>query len=77
MKKVLFLKLNAEMLKLMSKCGLRGDDYKYIRAFEEYSYLRHERQKVDVILMELAEKYKVSESTLKRAFRRLSGEVKC
>lgn len=77
MKKVIFLKLNAEMLKLMSKCGLRGDDYKYIRAYEEYLYLREEGQKADIIRMELAEKYRVSESTLKRAFKRLSGEVKC
>lgn len=76
MKKVLFLKLNAEMLKLMSKCGLRGDDYKYIRAYEEYCYLREEGQKSDVILMEQSQKYKVSESTLKRAFKRISGEVK-
>lgn len=75
MKKVLFLKLNAEMLKLMSKCGLRSDDYKYVRAYEEYLYLRQEGQKADVIRMELAEKYKVSESTLKRAFKRLYGEV--
>ena len=75
MKKVLFLKLNAEMLKLMSKCGLREDDYKYIRAYEEYQFLRKEGQKADVILMEMSERYKVSESTLKRAFRRLSGEV--
>ena len=77
MKKVLFLKLNAEMLKLMSKCGLRSDDYRFIRAYEEYCFLREEGEKADVIRMELAEKYKVSESTLKRAFRRLSGEVKC
>ena len=75
MKKVLFLKLNAEMLKLMSKCGLRGDDYKYIRAYEEYCLLRQEGGRADVIRMELAQRYRVSESTLKRAFRRLSGEV--
>lgn len=75
MKKVLFLKLNAEMLKLMSKSGLRSDDYKYIRAYEEYCYLKEEGEKVDAIRIELAKKYRVSESTLKRAFRRLSGEV--
>ena len=75
MKKVLFLKLNAEMLKLMSKAGLRSDDYKYIRAYEEYLYLRKEGEKADVIRMDLAKRYRVSESTLKRAFRRLSGEV--
>ena len=77
MKKVLFLKLNAEMLKLMSKCGLRSDDYKYIRAYEEYCCLRQEGEKADVARMELAHKYRTSESTLKRAFRRLSGEVNC
>jgi AraC-like DNA-binding protein len=75
MKKVLFLKLNTEMLKLMSECGLRSDDYKYVRAYEEYQFLRAEGQKADVILMEMAQRYRVSESTLKRAFRRLSGEV--
>ena len=77
MKKVLFLKLNAEMLKLMSKCGLRSDDYRFIRAYEEFCYHKAEGEKADAIRMELAEKYKVSESTLKRAFKRLSGEVKC
>lgn len=75
MKKVLFLKINAEMLKLMSKIGLRYDDYKYIRAYEEYQCMREEGGKADIILMELSQRYKVSESTLKRAFKRLSGEV--
>lgn len=76
MKKVLFLKLNTEMLKLLSKTGLRSDDYRFIRAYEEYCYERAEGGKTDIIRMELAAKYKVSESTLKRAFKRLSGEVK-
>lgn len=77
MKKVLFLKLNAEMLKLMSKTGLRSDDYKYIRFYEEYCFLRKEGEKAEVILMELANRSGISESTLKRAFKRLSGEVIC
>lgn len=64
------------MLKLMSITGLRSDDYKFVRAYEEYSFLRAEGGKADVIRMELAKRYKVSESTLKRAFKRLSGEVK-
>ena len=75
MKKVLFLKLNAEMLKLMSKVGLRSDDYKYIRSFEEYQYLREEGQKAEAILFEQSQRLHISESTLKRAYRRLSGEV--
>ena len=69
------MKLNAEMLKLMSKAGLRSDDYKYIRAFEEYQFLRSEGEKAEVILYEQSRRLHLSESTLKRAYRRLSGEV--
>ena len=76
MKRLELLKLNAEMLKLLSHLGLRLEDFRFIDAYEEYLEMRERGDKVEIILSELAKKYHTSESTIKRAFRRLSGEVR-
>lgn len=76
MKVVDFLKLVRELLKVMSICDLKCDDYKYIELHEEYAKMRHNGDKVDYILCVLSHKYKLSESTIKRIVRRLSKEVR-
>ena len=75
MKAIELLKIGAEILKLMSKFDLRRDDYKYVGMFEEYMSRRMKGEKVDAILYDLADKYAISESTLKRVVKRLGGEV--
>ena len=75
MKAIELLKVGTERLKLMSQFGLRRDDYQYVRMFEEYTRRRMEGEKVDAILYDLADRFKISESTLKRVVRRLGGEV--
>ena len=76
MKVVEYLKIGREFLKLMSRFDLKIDDYQHIELYEEYMMMRGEGEKVDYILCFLSEKYKLSESTVKRIVKRLSAEVK-
>ena len=71
-----YLKIGREFLKLMSSIDLKRDDFRYIELYEEYNKMRQEGNKVDYILCCLSDKYKISESTIKRIVRRLSKEVK-
>ena len=76
MKAVEILKIGHELLKCMSELDLRVDDYRYLSLKSEYDGMRAAGEKVDFIHACLAEKYKVSESTVKRIVRRLSKEVR-
>lgn len=76
MKAIEFLKIGRELLKVMSNLGLRRDDYQHIELYEEYVIMRAEGEKVDYILCYLSDKYKLSESTVKRVVKRLSREVR-
>ena len=76
MKVVDFLKLSREFLKLMSILDLKRDDYKHIELYEDYAIMRGEGEKVEYILHVLSNRYKLSESTVKRIVKRLSKEVK-
>lgn len=76
MKVVDYLKIGSEFLKLMSILDLKRDDYQRIDLYEEYMMMRGEGEKVDYILCYLSNKYKISESTVKRIVKRLSKGVK-
>lgn len=76
MEVVEFLKMSRELLNKMSKFDLKRDDYKHIEMFEEYARMRCRGEKVDYILRVLSEEYGMSESTIKRVVKRLSGEVR-
>ena len=76
MKATEILRIGRELLKVMSEFDLRVNDYEYIGMLAEYNEMRRNGDKVDFILAVLADRYKVSESTVKRIVRRLSREVK-
>lgn len=76
MKAVEFLKIGRVLLKTMSILDLRRDDYIHIELYEEYAEMRREGEKSDYVLSYLANKYKVSESTIKRVVKRFSKEVR-
>ena len=69
------MKISMEMLKMMSKCGIKTDDWQHIEMFEEYKLMREKCEKFRYIMAHLAEKYRMSESTVKRIIKRLSGDV--
>ena len=64
-----------ETLKVMSKHDIRMGDWKHVEMFEEYLDMRKKCEKFRYIMAYLSEKYEMSESTVKRIVKRLSGEV--
>lgn len=60
---------------MMSNCGIRTSDWKHIEMFEEYLNMRGNCEKFRYIMAHLAEKYRMSESSIKRIIKRLSEEV--
>ena len=71
----LLLKINSSYVEMMSKFGLSVSDVRYLPMYEEYLRMRAEGLKVTHIISHLAEKYFLSESTVKRVVRRLSQRV--
>lgn len=63
------------MLKMMSNSGIKTDDWRHIKMYEEYQDMRSRCEKFRYIMAHLAEKYRLSESTVKRIIKRLSGEA--
>ena len=72
----MLLKLNLSQVKTMSKCGLTVDDARYVPMYEEYLSLRREGVPKERIYQHFRSKYHVSESTVKRVVKRLSGRVR-
>ena len=75
MKVVELIKISTETLKMMSNSGIKLGDWQHIGMYEEYLAMRVKREKFRYIMLFLAEKYKLSESSVKRILKRLSGEV--
>jgi DNA-binding MarR family transcriptional regulator len=69
------MKISMEMLKMMSKCGIKTDDWQHLEMLEEYHSMRENCEKFRYIMAYLSEKYRLSESTVKRIIKRLSGDV--
>jgi DNA-binding MarR family transcriptional regulator len=69
------MKISMETLKMMSKCGIKTDDWQHLEMLEEYHSMRENCEKFRYIMAYLSEKYRLSESTVKRIIKRLSGDV--
>lgn len=74
MKVVELLKIGTPILSIMSGNGIMLDDYRYLKAYEEYQNMRYNKVKYREAIRMLAEENDVSQRTLERIFRRLSGE---
>lgn len=71
----MLLKLNLYQVKIMSKCGLSVDDARHIPMYEEYLSLRGDGVPKERVYQYFRSRYHVSESTVKRVIKRLSGQV--
>ena len=69
------LKINKFLMEMMSKVGIKHTDWRFLEMYDEYLCMRKARDKYAYIIAVLSEKYKVSESTIKRLIKRLSREV--
>ena len=67
--------MGRELLKMMSICDLKVEDYRYIELYSEYVKARQNHEKYAVIIMELSQKYEISESTVKRIIKRFEREI--
>lgn len=76
MKVVELVKISSEAMKVMSDSGIRTEDWRFVRMYEEYVEMRQRREKFRYIIACLSERYGISESTVKRVVGRMSREVK-
>lgn len=75
MKGAKLLQISAEILKLMSICDLRVTDYKYLELYSEYVKACENQEKRTATILYLSEKYRLSESSVKRIIRRFDKEI--
>ena len=75
MKVAELVKISKEAMKMMSHSGIKTDDWQHMEMYEEYLTMRQNRDKFRYIIAFLSEKYNMSESSVKRIVKRLSGEV--
>lgn len=69
------IKISKETMKMMSKCGIKTDDWRHLEMFDEYHSMRENCEKFRYIMAYLAEKYRLSESSVRRIIKRLSADV--
>jgi len=69
------MKISKETLKMMSKCGIKTDDWQHLEMLDEYHSMRENCEKFRYIMAYLAEKYRLSESSVRRIIKRLSADV--
>lgn len=76
MKAVELVKISRNALEMMSKYDIKQNDWQFVPMYEEYLAMRQKREKFRYVLAYLAEKYSLSESSVRRVIRRLGMEVK-
>ena len=65
-----------EMLKRLSEADIRLEDYRYVEMCDEYCNLVEGGYKKEYAIAVVTEKYGVSESTVRRAVKRLFKSAK-
>lgn len=65
-----------EILKNLSKVGVKTSDYEYVEMFNEYRELTAKGCKKELARHRLAKKYGMSESTVYRVVSRLCSDLK-
>lgn len=65
-----------DFLKRLSECEIRLEDYRLVDMYDDYMLMADSGHKKEYIIAVLCERYHVSESTLRRALKRLGEPVK-
>ena len=69
------LRIGERILEIMSRNNIMRDDFKYLKAYEEFQNMRYNKVKYREAIRMLAEENSISRRTLERIFRRLSQEI--
>ena len=64
-----------ELLKRLSENEIKTSDYKFVDMYDEYTRLVGEGHKKEYAIAVVTDKYRVSESTLRRVLKRLGEPV--
>jgi len=76
MKIINVIVLEERILKLMSECGIKVGDYKYIPVCNDFNAMRYEKGlKYEYVIKKLSKKYDISESTVKRLIRKMNKDI--
>lgn len=70
------VKFCREIMKRLSKNDIRMDDYRHVEMLDDYKQLVENGHKKEYVIAVLMEKYKLSESTIRRVINRLQQPVK-
>lgn len=75
MKAVELLKISTEILRTLSENGIRLEDYRYIKTYDEYLVMRSNNVKYDTAMRILSEDCHIGVRTLARIFKRLGKDL--
>ena len=75
MKAANLVKIAKELLKMMSYCDLKVSDWQWLDLYSEYVKNKKMHVKHNANIFILSEKYKISESTVKRLIRRFEQDI--
>lgn len=70
------LSFNKELLRRLSRVGVKTDDFRYVDLFEDYSRMRKAGNKTTYIVAVLSDKYAISERKVYNVIRHLSEDCK-
>ena len=76
MKRFELLKTCAELLKTLHGYGIRIDDYKYVKLYEEYRRMRQDGEKTTYAVALLAERYHISERKVYKLIKHYTSDCK-
>lgn len=65
-----FVRISCGTMKMLSKFGIRMDDFKYVDLFLDYEAMKGEGYKTTYIVACLSSKYSLSESSVYRVLKK-------
>lgn len=70
-----FVRISTETLKLLSKFGIRMGDFKYVELYTDYERMVSKGEKISYIVVVLASRYNISQSSVYRILKRFKTTV--
>lgn len=76
MKVITIVKLSKNTLEMLSKFGIKTNDFKYTQLYDDFHILRDLRgEKYEIAVTELSEKYGISRSKVIRLINKYNQQV--
>ena len=76
MKVITIVKLSKNTLEMLSKFGIKTNDFKYTQLYDDFHILRDLRgEKYEIAVTELSEKYDISRSKVIRLINKYNQQV--